>query len=653
MTAASEARVPLPRGWLAAGLVLWGVCAGALAAALVMAALLEGITFAPIKWTTATREFHRAADLTSVLFAIVTVVQFQRYGVRGIYELLAATPYCFLPLVLIQRASTAQTLPASALFYSLRRREPGVRRIDIAPAYLGVCLLAASAVAPDPRWFAAIGVVLVAGLAWAASPARWSRRHLALVLALGMLLATGLGLALTGTRAALESAFLYWMSQHPWMSSAPNRAVTSIGHIGRLKLSDRIDVRVTGLAGTTLPFYLHEASYDTFRYGSWSVDDSFEVVDQDRGRDRWTLNRAPATASPIDIGFRHRHELSLLPLPPGTWAIGSGEIAELQRNRPGAVMAEAPPGAVRYTALTGGSGSRASAPGAADRVVPDAYREVIARVAADIGVEGHAPAVAAARIRDHFLANFHYSLVQRAGLGRRTPLARFLEVTRRGHCEHFATAAVLLLREAGIPARYAVGYAVDEYSRLEAAWVARARHAHAWAEAWIDGTWVTIDATPPDWFALEEARVPAWQGIQDLLAWAWYRYQRLAQADLATFDDYLPWLLPPLAVLLYLRLRRSPAAVRARRRGDRAAAARAPATPLTPLLDHLATRGLEPAAGETLARFLARAAEPERNGITLDSLVDDYYCWRFGHARETTAAPLARRVQHYLAAPSG
>ena len=41
-----------------------------------------------------------------------------------------------------------------------------------------------------------------------------------------------------------------------------------------------------------------------------------------------------------------------------------------------------------------------------------------------------------------------------------TPLADFLLRTRSGHCEYYATATVLLLRAAGIPARYAHANAV-------------------------------------------------------------------------------------------------------------------------------------------------------------------------------------------------
>jgi transglutaminase-like putative cysteine protease len=55
------------------------------------------------------------------------------------------------------------------------------------------------------------------------------------------------------------------------------------------------------------------------------------------------------------------------------------------------------------------------------------------------------------------------------------------------------------LRAAGIPARYAIGFSVSEYSPLEGAYVARRRHAYAWALAWLEGRWRDFDATPPDW----------------------------------------------------------------------------------------------------------------------------------------------------------
>ena len=81
----------------------------------------------------------------------------------------------------------------------------------------------------------------------------------------------------------------------------------------------------------------------------------------------------------------------------------------------------------------------------------------------------------------------------------------FLTKARRGHCEYFATAAALLLREAGIPTRYAVGHAVMEHDVKRNEWVVRGLHGHAWTRVWDDASklWIDFDPTPPDWLAAE------------------------------------------------------------------------------------------------------------------------------------------------------
>jgi hypothetical protein len=70
---------------------------------------------------------------------------------------------------------------------------------------------------------------------------------------------------------------------------------------------------------------------------------------------------------------------------------------------------------------------------------------------------------------------------------------RFLEVTKAGSCSHFASAAALLCRSAGIPARYVEGYVIKpkdfpadvENGELSTVSVADTR-AHAWVEIYID-----------------------------------------------------------------------------------------------------------------------------------------------------------------------
>ncbi len=67
--------------------------------------------------------------------------------------------------------------------------------------------------------------------------------------------------------------------------------------------------------------------------------------------------------------------------------------------------------------------------------------------------------------------------------------------TDTGYCVHFASAAVVLLRATGIPARYVTGYM---FSSLGGKTTVRGYHAHAWAEYLDpDRGWVILDATPP------------------------------------------------------------------------------------------------------------------------------------------------------------
>lgn len=73
--------------------------------------------------------------------------------------------------------------------------------------------------------------------------------------------------------------------------------------------------------------------------------------------------------------------------------------------------------------------------------------------------------------------------------------ARWLiEESDGGYCVHFATAAVVLLRAAGIPARFVTGYVVNVQAGLRK--TVTGQDAHAWAEYWDGETWRILEATP-------------------------------------------------------------------------------------------------------------------------------------------------------------
>ena len=100
-----------------------------------------------------------------------------------------------------------------------------------------------------------------------------------------------------------------------------------------------------------------------------------------------------------------------------------------------------------------------------------------------------------AAITGYLLANHDYSLTFRMGSG--DPVAFFLREKKAAHCEFFAASASLLLRHAGVPSRYVTGYLAHEPGTEPGDTIVRQRDAHAWCEAWVDGTgWVSVDATP-------------------------------------------------------------------------------------------------------------------------------------------------------------
>lgn len=72
----------------------------------------------------------------------------------------------------------------------------------------------------------------------------------------------------------------------------------------------------------------------------------------------------------------------------------------------------------------------------------------------------------------------------------------FLFETRRGFCEHYASAMAFILREAGMRARVVLGYLGGEYNSSLDYWVVRQYDAHAWVEVHVSGLgWLRVDPT--------------------------------------------------------------------------------------------------------------------------------------------------------------
>jgi transglutaminase-like putative cysteine protease len=76
------------------------------------------------------------------------------------------------------------------------------------------------------------------------------------------------------------------------------------------------------------------------------------------------------------------------------------------------------------------------------------------------------------------------------------PVDRFLFDTRRGFCEHYASAFSFMMRSVGIPARVVLGYQGGEVNPFGGHLIVRQSDAHAWTEIWIDDLgWWRVDPT--------------------------------------------------------------------------------------------------------------------------------------------------------------
>lgn len=99
---------------------------------------------------------------------------------------------------------------------------------------------------------------------------------------------------------------------------------------------------------------------------------------------------------------------------------------------------------------------------------------------------------------DYFNKNFRYTLRPGMVTDGENEIEKFLFERKTGYCTHFASAAVMILRTLGVPARLAQGYMISGYQvNANKKTSVRDSNAHAWVELYIDGTgWVPVDFTP-------------------------------------------------------------------------------------------------------------------------------------------------------------
>jgi transglutaminase-like putative cysteine protease len=243
------------------------------------------------------------------------------------------------------------------------------------------------------------------------------------------------------------------------------------------------------------------------------------------------------------------------------------------------------------------------------------------------------------------------------------PISDFLLNKRAGYCQYFASAAVVLLRLSGLPARYVSGYYAHE-SAGENITIVRQRDAHAWAECWVEGVgWVTVEATPADGRP-DQTQPPAtswrklWEWTQD--QWRALR-QRLAAANLRELVVVVPC-----AAVLVLCAQLVRGMIRRRRMTRRATEYAYPTEELAVLARRfqalLVRWGLPCPESRTWQEHLTADAHGDENGaagqlrdrLLARQFVEEYSAIRFGRAGDpAVAAAGLRYLLDQLQQPNG
>ena len=523
-----------PVGLVAASLLLWGWSVGHIATAIVLALAFEAGRATRFEQRLARRpelvvRLAAGAALAFLVYALVV-----ESPPKSLYTWLKYLPLVLLPVALLAR----------------------YRGLDATHAYAAIALAASGTGSGAGPWLYAAYAALVGWALLARTPRnrRWvASLMLVAAAAFGHAIHTGIWLLQGQVEELSTELFLDYLSG----KADPFRERTRIGDLGRIKLSDRIAMRVEVDAPRPDALLLRESSFELYRGGEWrSARPAPRAVA--RNADRWTLSEQPATKH-LTVRRSFPGGEGLLPLPAGTRAIEPLAAEALEVFASGTARLRGGPRFVAYTASYDPEGERGAPNAALDLDVPANLSVVLEQVIAANGLRQSTPAASVEAVAAFFARHFAYSL----DLGeRRRTLGDFLLNERKGHCEYFATATVLLLRALGVPARYAAGFSAQEYSALERAFVVRNRHAHAWVTAFVDGRWVDVDTTPASWALseAEESRSPLGP-LLDLFSWMAERalraWQELSEGRVdATWGWFLaPALLAAVGALAW-RLRR-------------------------------------------------------------------------------------------------
>lgn len=545
---------------LAAALLFWGWENGLLLLAAALAAVVEGARWTRTRWEMSDADLNRISDLCwAILVGTALLLYSTQDRLLFIFKLVEWVPVCFCPLMIAQAYGNRQTMPLSVFWWLLRRSptSPTARRAyNISYCYFSLTLLAAScSTTPNPFFYG--GVTLLVALALTATrPKRVPTTVWIALLALAATAGQFSHRELRSMQNAMETALGSWLADFFGRQPDPRELPTRIGVVGPIPQSGKIVYRLHPEPGGFAPSLLRETTWDAYRKSSWLASNSDFMMARVGVNNSYSLLPTNFLCSEVEITGYFDGGEGVMPVPHGTCELSiDAAQADVKTNRLGVMRMEDGPGFLDFRAVFAPGRSIDSPPSDRDLMVPDDERPVLAKIAADLKLSSLKDRQKIHAIEHYFGSGFVYSLDPPICPEHTNALGYFLTRSHAGHCEYYATATVLLLREAGIPARYVTGYTVKETERHGDTYLIRARDAHAWTLAYHSDSkmWDQIDTTPDRRDASAAVTPPWWEPFSDTMSNLYYEFSkwRWSKTSLARYSI---WVLVPMIFYLLLRI---------------------------------------------------------------------------------------------------
>ncbi|MBN2343207.1 MAG: transglutaminase domain-containing protein [Deltaproteobacteria bacterium] len=439
-----------------------------------------------------------------------------------------------------------------------------------------------------------------------------------IVLSVASLVSAGLTLAIPRAYEWSVSRFVDSMS----IRTSGFSPVLSLGALDHMLISSKVMFRVY----TTRPKsqYLRGVVYNRYRSGHWSNGE--EVTEQKIGTSK--------PGNPQNYGL---HVIAAKPTerifaPLDTSRVAT--FAPVTANQFAILTLPRGKDVEQYYIRSGMNALQSKPPTAEDTSVPPILRVRIQPLA-DSWVRGAADGRQTVdRIIHALTTQYRYSL-SFSRKANADAVLDFLFRNKQGHCEYFASAYALVARTAGIPTRVVAGYQMKEYNAVGSYYMVRERHAHTWCESWVNGRWVTVDATPPG-AADSAGSVSHWMDtagvrISGLISWLAGLNRWVWPAAIAGLGVF--WLLVRV-------FRRGVDALNELYRLDY----RAPHA-LFVQLETALQRQLPREKHESLEHWAKRLARLPENQSEAISLLRAYAAWRYGNIGDVV--DLAKRVEKW------